>query len=992
MATKYCPECHTTRPLDSFLGGRQKPGQPCRACNDCRDRKNASKRQNRKRKKEDQAVDSLREDDARQLAIDELDEISLTTFVNLVREIDGALDVNARVNIADTAPLGSGVPRARADKVAALLGDCLGLHWTYECFRARTRTKDAVYSYSCAQSEDREPNAKAPKGERGRDTLRMDRFPCSGWLHLSISDASEISVISLKHKVEHVAYLNIDLPDRWKAYIREHARSQTPGQIWRHILREEAQSRGVREIDVPFRSKSVYYYWATVCRSEWRLSDTPLSSARKFLHERGTEFNICALNIKEEPGTEVLAFYVKDFVEEWARHTQELGIDSTWNTNGGNFELFAAVADADGAGIPLAFLFIATSKKADAGAKQAVLERFLSELKLLGVNPEFTLSDKDWSEINAMRMTWGSAKHQLCFWHALRAVKQRLSKNKATPAPYDSREAHRSFDFIDPTFVPLGQQDEPTIPVPDPPARPLPRVRLLINGRPPVLTPSLPPIVLTAEAIAKALRDGEEEDLEDEVGATTLKDSVEESETDDDWEERSDAGTYWGDQAEREAPDEYGEEDWEIDDIADIRSAVQKAAQETSDGDETAPRDPTELGPPPKRPDYQFCPAAHRLPVLRLFAKHASQHPLLPERHGEARTAEDIHRDAVYEMYHHCFANNLREVWAYLWSSWYCKSRWNLWARAAYPTSIPCKRTTMMVEALWRNLKRLVLHMYNRPPVDLAVYALVTQALPSYRLKLRGIVANPRPGRPRPLSAAQQAMKRSWTRLRKVPIRGTYRTDISRWTCDCGAQKYHAYLLCKHLVKATGPLPTVWWREARRFHIPPFYAVPINGITAPAPESVRDHAWVTRMSQPRIRACPRAVSITSVDSDPDVPIPDIYSRPSSPAPPTGRDGLLRTQAGSGGGFELDDEEDTEIEELIRLLGRAIKILQEQHDPRFLQTAKQRLRGAAEWDIECQSVCAERVEDASLEDASRREATRRHRPHYSRERRVQPQVE
>lgn len=116
------------------------------------------------------------------------------------------------------------------------------------------------------------------------------------------------------------------------------------------------------------------------------------------------------------------------------------------------------MADAKGSGVPLAFLLIRTSKDAQSGAKQAVLERFLGQLKLRGVEPEFTLSDKDWSEINAMRATWPEAKHQLCFWHALRALKQRLAKKKDTPAPYDSEAAHREFNIIDPAFVPLGQR------------------------------------------------------------------------------------------------------------------------------------------------------------------------------------------------------------------------------------------------------------------------------------------------------------------------------------------------------------------------------------------------------------------------------------------------------------------------------------------------------------------------------------------------------
>jgi FPC/CPF motif-containing protein YcgG len=128
-------------------------------------------------------------------------------------------------------------------------------------------------------------------------------------------------------------------------------------------------------------------------------------------------------------------------------------------TNNSNCELFAAVAGAHGSGIPLAYCLIQTSPNATAGAKQAILTSFLGELRKLGIMPEFTLSDKDWSEINAMKEVWPRAKHQLCFWHALRALKQRLSKNKITPAAYDPKEAQHEFSFINSSFVPLAQQD-----------------------------------------------------------------------------------------------------------------------------------------------------------------------------------------------------------------------------------------------------------------------------------------------------------------------------------------------------------------------------------------------------------------------------------------------------------------------------------------------------------------------------------------------------
>ena len=128
------------------------------------------------------------------------------------------------------------------------------------------------------------------------------------------------------------------------------------------------------------------------------------------------------------------------------------------NTNGANFELFAAVAAAEGSGIPLAFLLIQTSKEAPSGAKEAVLTSILLELKDRGVLPEFTLSDKDWSEINAMRAVWPHAKHQLCFWHALQALKQHLSKTKDAPGSYNVEEAQREFSYISSDFLPIAQR------------------------------------------------------------------------------------------------------------------------------------------------------------------------------------------------------------------------------------------------------------------------------------------------------------------------------------------------------------------------------------------------------------------------------------------------------------------------------------------------------------------------------------------------------
>ncbi|KAI0074399.1 hypothetical protein K474DRAFT_1601490 [Panus rudis PR-1116 ss-1] len=290
----------------------------------------------------------------------------------------------------------------------------------------------------------------------------MERFPCDGWLHITVAlDSLEIAV-TIKHDTPHMAYVNIALPEQWKLYIEQHTRSQTPGQIWQYIEQKVAEGHSTAGVKgkVPFQCKAVYYWWHVVSRQEWRLvPDSPLESAIRFVQKNEKKHHVQLLNIEAEPGTSVFAFQITDFIKEWARNTQELGMDSTWNTNGGNYELFAAVADVEGSGIPLAFLFIQTTKDAASGAKEKVLTRFLTALKELGVEPEYTLSDKDWSEINAMRTVWPKAKHQLCFWHALRTVKQRLAKTRERPGPYNGVEACEEFSFIDATFLPRAQCD-----------------------------------------------------------------------------------------------------------------------------------------------------------------------------------------------------------------------------------------------------------------------------------------------------------------------------------------------------------------------------------------------------------------------------------------------------------------------------------------------------------------------------------------------------
>ena len=127
--------------------------------------------------------------------------------------------------------------------------------------------------------------------------------------------------------------------------------------------------------------------------------------------------------------------------------------------------MYTVVAEAKGHALPLAFSFITTHGTVATGAKDQALQDVLQWLKPQMPNVKFTLSDKDILEIKAFATVFNTAKHQLCYWHAIRYLEQRLSEN-SPPAAYDGRWAHKVFEFIDPTWAPgvtQGKFEEGTV-------------------------------------------------------------------------------------------------------------------------------------------------------------------------------------------------------------------------------------------------------------------------------------------------------------------------------------------------------------------------------------------------------------------------------------------------------------------------------------------------------------------------------------------------
>lgn len=118
------------------------------------------------------------------------------------------------------------------------------------------------------------------------------------------------------------------------------------------------------------------------------------------------------------------------------------------------------MGEANGQGIPLGIIMhCSTDSTAAEGAKERALDDFLAYYAKRCRRVKFTLSDKESSEINALRKAFPRSKHVLCFWHAIQTLQKRLADDTA-PASYDPLAANKVFSFIDPTWAPGVSSNE----------------------------------------------------------------------------------------------------------------------------------------------------------------------------------------------------------------------------------------------------------------------------------------------------------------------------------------------------------------------------------------------------------------------------------------------------------------------------------------------------------------------------------------------------
>ncbi|KAK0558517.1 hypothetical protein OC844_005089 [Tilletia horrida] len=271
----------------------------------------------------------------------------------------------------------------------------------------------------------------------------------------------------------HQHYCDKELQPEVIEFIEDHLES-TPRQIHQDIVAPPVLGPLAKDLS----QKQVHYWWNARSASTWHLCDDPFESIAKGLgskhmlkpdenpaeylrmlassqqseargamgnNRRTIKSTMVGQTIVKESETRGFVLYAVDIITALRSRTVEISLDATYGTNSSSHDLFAVLAELDGTGAPLLYLFMDTKEMLGDRRRIEILADVMAVLKGMGIDPQFVGCDKDSAEIAAIGQVWPGAKIQLCYWHVRRALRQRFSLTKASGTnTYDPWDAAKT--------------------------------------------------------------------------------------------------------------------------------------------------------------------------------------------------------------------------------------------------------------------------------------------------------------------------------------------------------------------------------------------------------------------------------------------------------------------------------------------------------------------------------------------------------------------
>ncbi|CAB4442178.1 unnamed protein product [Rhizophagus irregularis] len=265
--------------------------------------------------------------------------------------------------------------------------------------------------------------------KKQRDTSSMKRFDCCGEINIIINLEMKTTLVNVIHKILHELPKEVSIPKCVKDFISENI-DLLPKEIYARLVENGS--------DPEIRQNQIYFWWSKLGETRYKRDSNSFLSAKTLLEE----YN-CIKILDIDLPVQAIAFetrlyqmlienniLIKEFGIDANKSINNHMISCTYNTNNLGFELYVIHAEVDGAGFPLAYLFLEHNGKCGDSIRTKMITKFVLQLKEKGLDPEFILTDKDWAQIKACHSTWPKAKIQLCRWHINRAITTRLQSDK----------------------------------------------------------------------------------------------------------------------------------------------------------------------------------------------------------------------------------------------------------------------------------------------------------------------------------------------------------------------------------------------------------------------------------------------------------------------------------------------------------------------------------------------------------------------------------
>lgn len=580
-----------------------------------------------------------------------------------------------------------------------------------------------------------------------------------------------------------------------------------PQAIWSHICSESLEFPAVMQIEGVSQA-NVYYWWRQSFESQFiRNLKDEVRSAEVWLREQHIEVMFSVDGGEFCPGS--LAFLTPLAADPCVQTTgiTDVFVDATYKTNKARYDLYCLLADVRGASTPISYLLLRVAEgileteapitimmAEDDGpaclheipySKVCMLARpthwvemWFRGLAKRGLRPSWFHSDKDFGQIHPAQQVWPQAKISLCLWHSKKAI--------STWMKAMTGQSRRQRDIADD----LSQATPSTI----------------IYQSSILSTVAATHLSVIAQEATVPLLQIESQTSNPASSAVSTQ--------------------FLGPDLNLPSGDEPFSEQMLVG-LPLHLSFLNLPFNRT-----TTHRGSRRLGTQHGNEMYDN----DRIKSTGLmFSRHYNRHESIPylqpgvpdEQAPIYQTSRDIHATCVSEMLE--VARGRPRFFQYMWQNWYRPGRWELWARSG-STRISMFRTTMKLEAHWRQLKRDFMVEFNRPRMDLLVYIIIKELMVPITVRLHSIAG----GAPPPwLDAFRLEWRRAQRRLidPEAPFNPRslqkYATDHVSWICACPAFYISTHWVCKHLVYQCD-LPQwqyPWWNLTQaplRFTCSPF--------------------------------------------------------------------------------------------------------------------------------------------------------------------------